>query len=76
MGLGAPGETFVGTIYAPNAAIDIDSNFELFGAIVARSLHLDSDSKIHYDESLATMSSSSSSTSQSSLSVVYSRVVN
>ena len=41
-----------GTIYAPDAAIDIDSNFALFGAVIARRLHLDSNSRIHYDESL------------------------
>jgi len=41
-----------GTIYAPNARVEINSNFELFGAIVARSLLLDSNSLIHYDEAL------------------------
>ena len=41
-----------GTIYAPKMAIDIDSNFELFGSIVARSVHLDSNSEIHFDENL------------------------
>lgn len=45
---------FYGTLYAPNALIDIDSNFELFGALVAKQVHLDSNSRIHYDESLAT----------------------
>jgi predicted acyltransferase (DUF342 family) len=42
-----------GTIYAPNARIEIDSNFQLYGAIVARHVHMDSYSKVHYDESLA-----------------------
>jgi hypothetical protein len=46
------------TIYAPEASIDIDSNFQLFGAVVARRLHLDSNSQIHYDESLLRSSSS------------------
>lgn len=41
-----------GTIYAPNAHVAIDSNFELFGALIARSIDLDSNSRIHYDESL------------------------
>jgi hypothetical protein len=41
------------SIYAPNAAIEINSNFELFGAIIAKELVLDSNSKVHYDESLA-----------------------
>jgi hypothetical protein len=42
-----------GTIYAPNAHIEIDSNFELFGALIAKSVDLDSNCRIHYDESLA-----------------------
>ncbi len=41
-----------GTIYAPDALIDIDSNFELFGAVVARWVHLDSNSFVHFDENL------------------------
>ncbi len=46
-----------GTIYAPSAIIDIDSNFELFGSLVARRVSLDSNARIHYDESLATAQS-------------------
>lgn len=42
-----------GTIYAPNAHLEVDSNFELFGSMVASSIHLASNSKIHFDESLA-----------------------
>ena len=60
-----------GSIYAPNALIDIDSNFELFGAVVARELHLDSNSKVHFDESLA----DSSSQNNTVMSIVYSRVL-
>jgi hypothetical protein len=41
------------SVYAPNAAIEINSNFELFGAIMAKELGLDSNCKVHYDESLA-----------------------
>lgn len=41
-----------GVMYAPNAFVEIESNFELFGALIARRLHLDSNSKIHFDESL------------------------
>ncbi len=41
-----------GTIYAPNASVEINSNFELFGSVVARRVHLDSNCRIHYDESL------------------------
>jgi hypothetical protein len=44
---------FFGTIYAPNANIVINSNFELFGAVVAYDLHLDSNSEVHFDEALA-----------------------
>lgn len=43
-----------GTIYAPHAAIEINSNFELFGSLVARSVLLDSWARVHYDESLTT----------------------
>jgi hypothetical protein len=48
------------SILAPNASIEINSNFELFGAIAAKALHLDSNCKIHYDESLAEKSKYSS----------------
>lgn len=49
------------SILAPHAKIEINSNFELFGAIAAKSLHLDSNCKIHYDEALAESSKYSSS---------------
>ncbi len=42
-----------GTIYAPNAHIEVDCNLELFGAIMARSIDLDSNARVHYDENLA-----------------------
>jgi len=42
-----------GTLYAPNAHVEIDSNFEVFGAIMAKSVDLDSNCSIHYDEDLA-----------------------
>lgn len=41
-----------GVVYAPNAAIEVDSNFELFGSLVALSVDLDSNSRIHYDMAL------------------------
>ena len=41
-----------GTLYAPNAEVVIDSNFELFGALVARRVNLDSNCRMHYDEAL------------------------
>ncbi|MCC6409779.1 MAG: hypothetical protein IT453_21680 [Planctomycetes bacterium] len=43
-----------GTIYAPNARVEIDSNFELFGSLVAREVDLDSNCRIHFDEALLT----------------------
>ena len=43
---------FYGTLYAPYAIVEINSNFQLFGAMVAREILLDSNSKIHFDESL------------------------
>jgi hypothetical protein len=49
-----------GTIFAPNASIEINSNFELFGSLVAKTVHLDSRAKVHFDEQLKTGSSSSS----------------
>jgi hypothetical protein len=47
------GSQIYGTIYAPNAEITIDSNFELFGAMIARRVDLNSNCRIHYDETLA-----------------------
>ena len=48
------GSKMFGTIYAPNAEITIDSNFELYGSLVARRVDLDSNCRIHYDETLMT----------------------
>lgn len=45
-----------GTITAPTARIVINSNFELFGSLVARSVDLHSNSFLHFDESLNVMS--------------------
>ena len=47
-----------GTLYAPNASVVINSNFELFGSLVAFQVDLDSNSFIHYDEALANSNSS------------------
>lgn len=41
-----------GTIYAPNASITINSNFEVFGALIAKKVWLDSNSRVHFDEQL------------------------
>jgi hypothetical protein len=53
------GSMMYGTIYAPSAAITIDSNFELFGSLVARRVDLDSNCRIHFDEALAEASEDS-----------------
>jgi len=50
------GSMLYGTIFAPDAEITIDSNFEQFGSLVARRCFLYSDARIHYDELLATVS--------------------
>lgn len=44
---------FFGTIYAPDLAVTINSNFELYGSVKATWLTLSSNSKIHFDEKLA-----------------------
>jgi hypothetical protein len=41
-----------GTIYAPHASVTINSNFEIFGALIAKSVWLDSNSRVHFDEQL------------------------
>jgi hypothetical protein len=46
-----------GIVYAPNAEVIIDSNFELFGSLVARRVDLDSNVRIHFDEALLTATS-------------------
>lgn len=53
------GSMMYGTIYAPSAAVTIDSNFELFGSLVARRVDLDSNCRIHFDEALAQASEDS-----------------
>lgn len=42
-----------GALYAPNALVNIDSNFELFGSLIAREVDLDSNGFVHFDEDLA-----------------------
>lgn len=41
-----------GVIYAPNARVVLDSNFELYGSLMARSLDIDSNATFHFDEAL------------------------
>ena len=43
---------FVGSIYAPNAEVTIESNFRVFGAVKAEMVHLASNSRVHFDEDL------------------------
>jgi hypothetical protein len=43
---------FIGTIYAPKADLTLASNFELFGAVMAESVELASNSSLHFDEDL------------------------
>jgi hypothetical protein len=44
-----------GTIYGPDARVKLDSNFEVFGAIIAEEVVLASNSRVHYDEALGQM---------------------
>jgi hypothetical protein len=43
---------FMGTIYAPNANLVISSNFTVYGAVMAKSIEMASNSQVHFDESL------------------------
>ncbi len=43
---------FYGTIYSPNAEINLDSNARIFGAIFGRTVNLDSNVRIHFDVAL------------------------
>jgi len=47
---------FYGRIYGPGARVEIRSNFELFGAVLADELVLGSNVRIHYDEALRQLS--------------------
>ena len=44
--------TITGTIYAPNAAINISSNSNSLGAIRGKYINTSSNAKFHYDEAL------------------------
>ena len=41
-------------IYAPNSNVTLDSNKHLYGRVVGKFLHVDSNARIHVDESLLT----------------------
>jgi hypothetical protein len=49
----ASNANLIGTIYAPNAAVNVSSNWVVYGAIMAQSMSFASNFQIHYDESLA-----------------------
>ena len=49
----AANATLIGTIYAPNAAVNVSSNWVVYGAIMSKSMSFASNFQIHYDESLA-----------------------
>ena len=44
---------FYGTVFAPDLAVTISSNFELFGSLKSTWLTIASNAKIHFDEKLA-----------------------
>jgi hypothetical protein len=45
--------SFYGTVHAPDLALTVSSNFELFGSIKSEWLTVASNAKLHYDEVLA-----------------------
>ncbi|MEY2745868.1 MAG: hypothetical protein RL112_910 [Planctomycetota bacterium] len=49
-----------GVVYAPNARVVLDSNFELYGSLMARSLDVDSNATFHFDEALTDATASGS----------------
>jgi len=50
----ASNSQFYGTIHAPDLSVEISSNFEVFGSLKAQWVKLASNSRIHFDEALAT----------------------
>lgn len=49
-------------LYAPSAAIIVNSNFEMFGSVIARSIDLNSNASFHFDEALIAATSSGAPT--------------
>lgn len=43
---------YYGTIYAPNAAVQLDRDTIVYGAVLGQSIQLDRNSTIHFDEAL------------------------
>jgi hypothetical protein len=50
---------FVGTLYAPHAALTVGGNGEVQGAVVANSIVFSGNANLHYDEALRNISGSS-----------------
>ena len=51
---------FYGAIYAPGAAVEINSHARIYGGVSGKAVFVDSNAKIHYDEDLADVSTDSS----------------
>ncbi|MCK4905294.1 hypothetical protein KAS42_03520 [bacterium] len=49
----ASNSDFYGAFYAPNADVEIHSNAEIYGSIIANTVDLASNARVHYDEALA-----------------------
>jgi hypothetical protein len=43
---------FWGTVYAPNAGVEIKGNGDIYGAIIGNEILIDSDAAVHYDKAL------------------------
>jgi cytoskeletal protein CcmA (bactofilin family) len=50
--------SFVGAIYAPDADLTISGNGNVYGAVVAKSVTLNGNANVHYDESLKNITGS------------------
>ncbi|HBP23221.1 MAG TPA: hypothetical protein DEA08_36285 [Planctomycetes bacterium] len=55
---------FFGAIYAPGAAVEINSHARIYGSVSGKQVFVDSNAKIHYDEDLANVSTDSSPASR------------
>jgi len=53
---GLTGNTeFYGGLYAPTATINISGNAEVFGSVVAKTVKVSGNAKVHYDEALGVL---------------------
>jgi hypothetical protein len=48
----ASNASIIGAIFAPNAKVKVASNWEIFGALGAKAIAMDSNAQLHFDESL------------------------